>query len=45
MKIAVMATTGIAATLLPNGITVHKMFGIPIPLFADTHISIKKQSE
>ncbi|KYM81973.1 hypothetical protein ALC53_07563 [Atta colombica] len=32
----------IAATLLPNGRTVHKVFGLPVPLFADStsHIDI-----
>jgi len=31
-----MAFTGIAATLLPNGKTIHKIFGLPVPLFADS---------
>jgi len=26
----------IATTLLPNGRTVHKVFGLPVPLFADS---------
>jgi len=33
-RICTMAFTGIAATLLPAGKTVHKTFGLPVPLFA-----------
>ncbi|KYN21838.1 ATP-dependent DNA helicase PIF1, partial [Trachymyrmex cornetzi] len=40
-----MAFTGIAATLLPNGRTVHKVFGLPVPLFADSTSNIKVQSK
>jgi len=40
-----MAFTGIAATLLPAGRTVHKIFGLPVPLFADSSSSIKIQSK
>ena len=38
-----MAFTGIAATLLPKGRTVHKTFGLPIPLYNDSSSSIKAQ--
>ncbi|EZA46987.1 ATP-dependent DNA helicase PIF1, partial [Ooceraea biroi] len=40
-----MAFTGIAATLLPAGKTVHKTFGLPVPLFADSSSNIKIQSK
>jgi len=40
-----MAFTGIAATLLPNGKTIHKVFGLPVPLFADSTSNIKFQSK
>ncbi|XP_029172378.1 uncharacterized protein LOC114941527 [Nylanderia fulva] len=40
-----MAFTGIAATLLPNGKTIHKVFGLPVPLFADSTSNIKVQSK
>lgn len=40
-----MACTGIAATLLPNGKTVHKTFGLPVPLFSDSSSSIKPNSK
>ncbi|XP_011859010.1 PREDICTED: uncharacterized protein LOC105556523, partial [Vollenhovia emeryi] len=40
-----MAFTGIAATLLPNGRTVHKTLGLPVPLFADSTSNIKIQSK
>ncbi|XP_029670107.1 ATP-dependent DNA helicase PIF1-like [Formica exsecta] len=33
------------ATLLPAGKTVHKTFGLPVPLFADSSSSIKIQSK
>ncbi|XP_058797002.1 ATP-dependent DNA helicase pif1-like [Phymastichus coffea] len=39
-----MAFTGIAATLLPNGKTVHKTFGLPVPMFQDSSSNIKAQS-
>jgi hypothetical protein len=45
MNVAVTATTGIAATLLKNGMTVHKCFSIPVPLFDDTKITIDKSSD
>lgn len=35
-KIATMAFTGIAAILLPQGRTMHKVFGMPVPIFADS---------
>uniref|UniRef100_A0ABD2WRG2 ATP-dependent DNA helicase n=1 Tax=Trichogramma kaykai TaxID=54128 RepID=A0ABD2WRG2_9HYME len=40
-----MAFTGIAALLLPNGKTVHKTFGLPVPLFSDSSSNIKAQSK
>jgi len=40
-----MAFTGIAATLLPNGKTIHKVFGLSVPLFADSTSNIKVQSK
>jgi len=40
-----MAFAGIAATLLPNGKTIHKVFGLPVPLFADFTLNIKIQSK
>ncbi|KYN14600.1 ATP-dependent DNA helicase PIF1 [Trachymyrmex cornetzi] len=43
--ICTMAFTGIAATLLPRGKTVHKTFGLPVPLFSDSSSSIKIQSK
>ncbi|XP_036147162.1 uncharacterized protein LOC118647075 [Monomorium pharaonis] len=43
--VCTMAFTGIAATLLPAGKTVHKTFGLPVPLFADSSSSIKIQSK
>jgi len=43
--VSTMAFTGIAATLLPNGRTIHKVFGLPVPLFADSTSNIKIQSK
>ncbi|XP_070517882.1 ATP-dependent DNA helicase pif1-like [Cardiocondyla obscurior] len=40
-----MVFTEIAATLLPFGKTVHKTFGLPVPLFADSTSTIKIQSK
>ena len=40
-----MAFTGIAATLLPAGKTVHKTFGLPVPLFVDSSYAIKIKSK
>jgi len=40
-----MAFTGIAATLLSAGKTVHKTFGLPVPLFSDSTSTIKIQSK
>ncbi|XP_018400734.1 PREDICTED: ATP-dependent DNA helicase pif1-like, partial [Cyphomyrmex costatus] len=37
--------SGTAATLLPAGKTVHKTFGLPVSLFADSSSSIKIQSK
>jgi len=44
-RVCTMAFTGIAATLLPAGKTVHKTFGLPVPLFADSSSAIKIQSK
>lgn len=35
-KVCTMAFTGIAATLLPEGKTVHKIFQLPVPLYSDS---------
>ena len=35
-----MAFTGIAATLLPKGMTVHKVLGFPVPLLSDSSSNI-----
>lgn len=40
-----MAFTGIAATLLHTGKTVHKIFGLPVPLFADSSSVFKISSQ
>lgn len=40
-----MAFIGIAATLLPHGKTVHKTFGLPVPLYHDSNSSLKAQSK
>ncbi|XP_058810119.1 ATP-dependent DNA helicase pif1-like [Phymastichus coffea] len=45
IKICAMAFTGIAATLLPHGKTVHKTFGLPVPMFQDSSSNIKAQSK
>lgn len=44
-RVCTMAFTGIAATLLPTGKTVHKTFGLPVPLFADSSSAIKIQTK
>ena len=43
--ICTMAFTDIAAILLPHGITLHKTFGILVPLFSDSVSNIKNQSK
>ena len=45
IKVYSMAFTGIAATLLPHGKTVHKTFGIPVPMYHDSSSNIKAQSK
>ena len=40
-----MAFIGIAATLLPSGKTLHKTFGLPVPLYSDSTSHIKLQSK
>lgn len=44
-KVSTMAFTGIAATLLPNGKTIHRTFGLPVPLFNDSVSNIKLGSK
>ena len=44
-KICTMAVTEISASLLSNGRTVHKTFGMPVPLFADSTSNIKNQTK
>ena len=40
-----MAFTGIAATLLPKGMTVHKVLGLPVPLLSDFSSNIAVHSK
>ena len=40
-----MAFTGIAATLLQKGKNVHKVLGLPVPLYSDSSSCIKVQSK
>ena len=40
-----MAFTGIAATLLPKGMTVHKVIGSPVPLLSNSSSNIALQSK
>jgi hypothetical protein len=35
------AFSGIAATILPRGRTVHNLFGLPVPLYKDSNSSIE----
>ena len=42
-NVCVMAFTGITATLLPKGITVHKTLGLPVPLLSDSLSNIAVQ--
>ena len=44
VSVQTMAFTGIAATLLPHGKTVHKTFLLPVPLYSDSSSNIKLQS-
>lgn len=44
-KVCTMAFTGIAATLLPHGRTVHKTFGLPVRLHPDSCSNIKASSK
>ncbi|XP_043468036.1 ATP-dependent DNA helicase pif1-like [Leptopilina heterotoma] len=44
-KVCTMAFTGIAATLLPQGKTVHKTFKLPIAIYRDSSPTIKVQSK
>ena len=40
-----MAFTGIAAKLLPKGMTIHKVLGLPVPLLSDSSSNIAVQSK
>ena len=44
-NVCCMAFTGIAATLLPTGKTVHKVLGLPVPLLSDSSSNISVQSK
>ncbi|KAL7290846.1 hypothetical protein TKK_0015580 [Trichogramma kaykai] len=44
-NIVTMAFTGIAATLLPHGRTVHKIFQLPVPMHSDSSSNIKLESQ
>lgn len=43
-KVNSMAYTGIASILLPHGKTLHRTFGLPVPLLSDSSSKIKIQS-
>ncbi|XP_058796825.1 uncharacterized protein LOC131667435 [Phymastichus coffea] len=45
IKVSSMAFTGIAAILLPKGKTVHKTFGLPVPMYSDSSSNITAQSK
>ncbi|XP_058799371.1 ATP-dependent DNA helicase pif1-like [Phymastichus coffea] len=45
IKVTSMTFTGIAAILLPKGKTVHKTFGLPVPMYSDSSSSIRAQSK
>lgn len=40
-KICTMSFTGVSAILLPEGKTVHRSFGLPVPLFSESTSHIK----
>ena len=40
-----MGFTRITATLLPNGMTVHEVLGLPVPLLSDSLSNIAVQSK
>ena len=44
-NVCCIAFTGIAATLLPKGMTVHKVLGLPVPLLSDYSSNIAVQSK
>ena len=44
-NVCCMAFTGIAAMLLPKGMTVHKVLGLPVPLLSDSSSNIAVQSK
>jgi hypothetical protein len=39
------AFSGIAATILPGGRTVHNLFGLPVPLYKDSSSSIEHNTK
>ena len=45
IKVKTTAFTGIAATLLPDGSTTHKIGGLPVPLFPDSSSNITAESK
>ena len=44
-KVCTMAFTGIAATLLPQGKTVHRVFQLPVSLYYDSSSNIKLETK
>ena len=44
-NVCCMAFTGIAATLLPKGMVVYKVLGLPVPLLSDSSSNIPVQSK
>ena len=40
-----MSYMGIASILLPEGVTVHKGMGLPVPVFKDSSSNIKVNSK
>lgn len=42
MHVVVMASTGVAATLLPDGKTVHKTFVVDVPTYSDSVCNVKE---
>lgn len=44
-RVCTTAFTGIAATLLPGGKTIHKTFGLSVPLYPGSNLNIKAQSK
>ena len=44
-NVCCMAFTGIATTLLPKRMTIHKVLGLPVPLLSDSSSNIAVQSK